>query len=459
MRKLSLRVADAYALIALAFGVFFIALTPPFGAGDETAHFERSYEIAAGAALGAEGLPSGMQVLIDDAFGKVKSGEAVRREDFARWSATPLGAEAIVPYPEPLRAVLRLHSPVCYAHLAPVAAAGLALNLPPLVTFYLGRLAALLAGVFLVRAAIGAAPEMFRAPLAFLGLLPTTLVYFSALNIESLLVGLGFLFFALVARAAAAPEQRLTGRAVALLAVTGFFLGQFKSGYLLAPAIALVIPASAFGSRARRLGAIALIILPGVIASLAWAMVVKSAMLDGMVYSTFDANRVAPAEQLTGVIADPLGYAGVVARTLFASDAPGAAMQMFFGVAGWTNIPLAAPFYALLSGAFLLVLFSGAAPPAAMRSLYGRMILGGVFLATCLAILTLVYFQWNGVGAGVIKGFQGRYLIAVAPMLFALAPLRMSMLADPRRRAALAFGAPAVGGAAMLAAVFAAYYG
>lgn len=459
MRTLSLRIADAYALFALAFGLLFIGLTPPFGAGDETAHFERSYEIATGAALGAPGLPAGMQAFIDDAFGKVKSGEPVAGADFKRWAATPLEAGTSVPYPEPLRAVLRLHSPLCYAHLAPVAAAGLAAGSPPIVTFYLGRLAALLAGVFLVRAAIGAAPAMFRAPLAFLGLMPTTLVYFSALNIESLLIGLGFLFFALVARAAAAPRQRLTGRAVALLAATGFFLGQFKSGYLLAPAMALLIPASAFGSRARWLGAMALIILPGAMASLAWAMVVKTAMLDGAVYSTFEGNRVAPGEQLAAVIADPAGYAGVVARTLFASDAPGAALKMFFGVGGWTNIPLAPPLYALLVGAFFLVLLSGEKPPAAMRSLYGRTILGGVFLATGLAILTLVYFQWNGVGAATIEGFQGRYLIAVAPMLFALAPVQLSMLAAPRRRAALAFGAPVIGSAAMLGAVLATYYG
>lgn len=459
MWKLRLRVADAYALVALAAGLLFIALTPPFGSGDETAHFERSYEMATGAALGAEGLPAGMQAFIDDAFGQVKSGAAVKRADVERWAATPLRPETIVPYPEPLRAVLRLHSPLCYVHLAPVAAAGLALNLPPLVTFYLGRLAALFAGVFLVRAAIGAAPETFRAPLVFLGLLPTTLVYFSALNIESLLIGLGFLFFALVARAAAAPEARLSMRDIAILAATGFLLGQFKSGYLLAPAIALVIPASAFGSRARWLGAMALIILPGAIASLAWAMVVKTAMLDGVVYSTFDGNRVAPGEQLAAVIADPVGYAGVVARTLFASDAPGATLKMFFGVAGWTNIPLAPPVYAMLIMAFLLVFLSGEKAPAAMRSAYGRLILGGVFLATTFAILTLVYLQWNGVGAATIEGFQGRYLISVAPMLLALAPLQLSMLADPRRRLAIAFGAPMTGAAAMLGAVLATYYG
>jgi len=203
----------------------------------------------------------------------------------------------------------------------------------------------------------------------------------------------------------------------------------------------------------------ALITIPGAVASLGWAMIVKSAMLGGLVYSTFEGNRVAPAEQLAAVLADPGAYLGVVVRTLFASDAPAATAAMFFGVGGWTNIPLAAPVYALLIVAFILVWLSGAKAPAAMRSACGRLVLGGVFAATTFAILTLVYFQWNGVGAPTIAGFQGRYLIAVAPLVLALAPFRLSALADPRLRTGLAVGAPLIGSAAMLGAVIAAYYG
>lgn len=459
MRKARLSIANAYTLIAFMAGLLFVIATPPFGTGDETAHFERAYEVATGAIMGADGVPAGMQSFIDDAFGAVKSGKTAGRGDISRWLDTPLGAGTIVPYPEPLRAVLRLHSPICYAQFAPVMAAGVALNLPPVAIFYLGRLAALLAGVFLVRAAIAAAPEMFRAPLAFLGLMPTTLVYFSAFNIESALIGLGFLFFALVARAADAPDQRLGARGLALLAGAGFVLGQFKTGYLLAPAMALIIPVRVFGGRSDWARAMALIILPGAAASLAWAMVVKNAMLGGLVYSTFDGNRVAPDEQLAGVIADPAGYLGVLGATLFSSDAPAAALKMFFAVGGWTNIPVAAPVYALLIIGAILVWLSGGKAPPAMRSAYGRMVLGGIFAATVFAILTLVYFQWNGVGAATIEGFQGRYLIAVAPLLLALAPFRLSILADARLRTGLAFGAPMIASAAMLGAVLAAYHG
>lgn len=57
-RIFPLSLADAYALAAFFFGAFFLIVTPPFGTGDETAHFERAYEIAAGRFLGAEGLPA-----------------------------------------------------------------------------------------------------------------------------------------------------------------------------------------------------------------------------------------------------------------------------------------------------------------------------------------------------------------------------------------------------------------
>ena len=48
---------NLYFIIAGIFGMAFLILTPPFGAGDETARFERIYEVATGQWLGAEGVP------------------------------------------------------------------------------------------------------------------------------------------------------------------------------------------------------------------------------------------------------------------------------------------------------------------------------------------------------------------------------------------------------------------
>ncbi|MEK7264737.1 MAG: DUF2142 domain-containing protein [Pseudomonadota bacterium] len=451
--------ADAYALIALLFGAFFLVATPPFGVGDETAHFERSYEIATGRYLGAEGLPAGMQTLIDDAFGRVKSGDRVTADDYERWSRIDLAAKQVTPWPEPIRAVLRLHSPVCYIHLAPVVALGVALNLPPLAIFYLGRLVALVIGVFLVRAAIARAPSSLRPAMLLVGLLPTAVVFFAGYNIESFLVGLGFYYFALVAGFASEPEKRLVPREIALLAATGFLFGQFKTGYMLAPAIALILPRSKFASRRDQIAVLALCIAPGILASLAWAGVVKSSILGGLVYTTMDGNHVEPAAQLAGIIADPLGYASVLWRTFTASDAPDFAWQSFLGLGGWTNIPLPPLVYAFLTLSLALVWLSGDKPPPPLTNPFASAVQSGVFAATALAILTLVYLQWDGVGDKVISGFQGRYLLAIAPFVAALAPVRLSFLAAQGRRAGLAVAAPMLGLVAMAAAVLAQYYG
>jgi len=456
LRPLSL--ADAYALMALVFGVFFLIATPPFGVGDETAHFERSYEVATGAILGADGLPAGMQDLIDDAFARVKSGVPIEAADYRRWLEIELSADEITPWPEPIRAVMRLHSPVCYIHLAPVVGAGVALGLPPLAIFYLGRIVALLVGVFLVRAAIARAPAALRPPLLFVGLLPTAVLFFAGLNIESLLVGLGFYYFALVASFCAEPEKRLSGKEIALLAATGFLLGQFKTGYMLAPALALILPRSKFASRRDQIAIIALCVAPGIIASLAWAGAVKSSILGGVVYSTDGVNRVAPDEQLAHILADPIGYAGVLFNTFFGTQALGVAWKSMLALGGWTNIPVSVASYIILTEGLLFVWASGPKPPAALMSAYGSLVQLGIFAATTLAIFTLVYLQWDGVGAPAIDGFQGRYWIVVLPLLFALTPVRWSLFADPRRRIAVAVIAPLFGLIDMAIAVTGFYF-
>lgn len=455
---LRIALADAYALIALAFGLFFIAATPPFGMADETAHFERAYETAIGAYTGAEGVPSGMQELMDDAFGLVKSGGTVDGDDYRRWAAIDLRAEEITPWPEPLRAVMRLHSPLCYVHFAPIVKAGVALEAPPLSILYAGRLAALLVGVLLVRAAIGVAPAAFGPALACIALLPTTIVFFGAFNIESLVVGLGFYFFALVARHAVEPNVRLKPADILQLAAIAFLLGQFKSAYLFLPAFALVLPSSKFAGWKAQAIALALIIVPGAIASLGWAVVVKDMMLGDVSYSTMNGNHVEPSAQLAGVLADPLGYAAIVLRTLFASDSPSMAWLSMLALGGWTNIKLPVAFYALLSAGLILVWSSGERPPRIFTRPLAVTLQLAIVGATALAILTLVYFQWNGVGDAVITGFQGRYLLAATPLLLAAAPVRLSILEKPARRTAVAFGAPLIGLFAMGSAVLGHYW-
>lgn len=454
----ALALADLYTLVAVFFGAFFIALTPPFGVGDETTHVERTYEVATGAFLGGKGLPAGLQQFLGDAFARVKSGEPVSADDFGRWAAIPLEASRIEPYPDPLRAIMRLQYPGNYVHLAPAMGAGMAFGASPLALLYLLRTVALLAGVLLVRQAIKIAPAAFRPAMAFIALLPTTLVFFSGVNNESVLIGLAFLWFAYVASLSARADERLTPIEIAGLIALGFILGQFKSGYFLLPALALILPAGKFSSPLHRLLLLTLTIAPGAAVSFLWMATAKTAMLGDAAYSTMPGNRVAPDEQIAFILADPLRYAMIVFRTFFLSPEGGEAARSLGGVGGWTNIGLSSPVYALLLVAGVALWASGEKPPAAMTAPAALLVQAGLFGGVTLLILTMMYVGWTGVGAGVIDGFQGRYWLPLLPLILALAPVRLSLLSGEGARLCLAFGAPLIGLIAMAAAVFRHYY-
>ncbi len=450
--------ADLYTLVAVFFGAIFIFLTPPFGVGDETTHVERTYEIATGAFFGAKGLPAGLQTFIDDAFTRIKSDEKISGYDYARWSGIGLEADHIEPYADPMRAIMRLQYPGNYIHLAPVMGAALAIGAPPLAILYFLRAAALLAGILLVRQAIRLAPAAFRPAMLFIALLPTSLVFFSGVNSESVLIGLGFLWFAFLANLAARPHEPLTRKEIAGLLLLGFAIGQFKSGYFLLPSLALILPAGKFTSPAQRLIILLLTIAPGAFVSLCWMTAAKTAMLGDIAYSTAPGNRVAPNEQIAFVLADPLRYGVIVFRTLFLSSEGGEAVRGMVGLGGWTNIPLIAPVYAMLFIAAIALWTSSDRAPPAMATPLAILIQAGIFGGVTLLVLTMMYVGWTGVGAPVIEGFQGRYWLPMLPLLLGLAPARLSLLPDDRTRFFIAVTASSIGLFTMVGSVFSHYY-
>jgi hypothetical protein len=455
LKPRALTAADLYTALALFFGAIFIAITPPFGVSDETTHYERAYEVATGAYLGGKGLPAGMQAFIDDAFGRIEAEATITAGDYARWGAIPLEAERIVPYPDPMRALMRGHYPGNYAHLAPAMAAGVALGLSPMAILYLMRAVSLIVGVALVRQAIRIAPASFQAPFAFLALSPTSVVFFGAINVDSALIGLAFLWVAFIASLAARPNERLTRREIAALIALGVALGQYKTGYLLMPTLALILPSGKFSSLGARLAILAAVMLPGAAISLYWAATAKSTMLGELVYSTAPGNRVAPREQTALMLAEPLRFLGVLANTLLSEG--GTSFMRMLALGGWSNIPLGASGYALVAIAALLVFASGEKPPRALASPFALLVQAGIVAGTTAGIMAVMYIGWTGVGAPVVNGFQGRYWIPVAPLLLAFAPVRFSLLADRRRRFAFALVA-AVAGLILMAITVARHY-
>lgn len=322
-------------------------------------------------------------------------------------------------------------NPVSYLPQVPVIALGMALGLPPLALFYLGRLAGLIAGVALTFFAIRIMP-VHKHGLAAVALLPPILFSRSTLDADQLTNGLAFLFVAMTVRAIASAG-RLRGRTVGALAAAAFLLAQAKSAYLLLPLQSVAIPPRRFGSNKARAIACAIICIPGIVASVAWMLLLRGGYFAGISYRTWS-GVVRPDAQVQLVLAHPIAYVGVLAHTLFATAFIPDAIVGFLGVFG---PPVTLPMAAIVAIAFLLVatvIADARVTEPVLRTAGTRLLALAIAVATLGIVLTLLYVQWTRFGAPVVDGFNGRYFYPLAPLLLLLvAPIGRPVFGLPPR--------------------------
>jgi uncharacterized membrane protein len=409
-----------FLVFATICGLVLLALIPPLAGGNETFNFQRVAGIAAFRPLiePAE-VPSGVARLLDAAHAQFSPQTTIpmhyTRAQFDMLAAIPLDRDTPAILKPNAIAVL---NPVAYIPQVLVYWGGEALGLRPLTLFYLGRLAGLVAGIGLTYLAIRRLPYRQYA-LAALALLPTIVFSRSTLDADQVTNGLAFLFVASLLAETTISEP-IDGRAIALLASLAFVVAQCKSVYMVLLFLAFALPVARFGSRRQWLLACLAIVVPGVLATLAWMASVKLTYFAGIHYTTW-AGDVAPDEQLAAMLHDPMGYLAVVTRTLFASPLLAESLRGLIGVFG---PPVTMP--AIIYAALLVLLCGAVASEGAEGRPRPSMLLRALAIAAFVAgaglTLTLLYIQWNGVGRPIVQGFQGRYLYPLLPGLFVLLP-------------------------------------
>jgi uncharacterized membrane protein len=313
-------------------------------------------------------------------------------------------------------------NPVAYIPQTGAYWVGEIIGLPPLVLFYLGRLAGAVTGMGLTYFAIRRMP--FRSwSLGALAMLPTIVFSRSTLDADQVTNALSFFFTASVL-AAMVHQGRISTRSLAVLVASAFLIAQSKSAYLVLAPLALAIPAERYGSRRRWILASALIVLPGAVASIGWMFALKYTFFAGMRYHTW-AGNVYPDGQMAHILAYPLTYLAVLLRTVFATNFLASSLLGFIGVFGPpVGMPLI--FYILLLASFALTLTGeGAGETQTLPPLVGRLALCA-FVTGFVLILTLLYVQWDGLDTPTVQGFQGRYLYPLAAPLLVLLPRRIS---------------------------------
>jgi uncharacterized membrane protein len=425
----------AFLWLACAAGLAFLVLTPPLQVADENRHLMRSYMIAHGdlgatRELGLPGNPVPRSLeRMDKRLGSRVAFHPEVRQDPARWRAE--FRYALRPEDTVFVRLPSEYSPVAYT---PQALAILALDPfdpPPVVLLYAARLLNLVIWIALVHAALRIAPS-HRWVLALLALTPMSLSLAGSSSADTLTNGLSFLLVAVILYWRVAEKPVTAGSALGLwLLATA--VGQCKLVYWPLALLTLLIPGIRFGRRRRRTAILAVVLAGSLLPALLW-------------YGYIAGLKVPPKEtwqnpegQLLFLRSDPLAFLSAVWVAI--TDYSVVWVQGFVGILGWLDTRLPDPVYFVYPVVLLAAALYARPVPGGLR-LGDRGLLLAVAGISWLAAMFVCYVYWTHVGSVAVAGFQGRYLIPVAPLvLIALGRQRGRGLPRWARLAAVAVSA------------------
>ncbi len=282
----------------------------------------------------------------------------------------------------------------------------------PLWLMYEGRVANLLAWVAISGLALRLSPACGR-PFLLLLMMPMTLFQAASLSADPTTNGAAMLLAALSLRhivAAGGPAgvaaRISTAEYWGLLAIAAT-LGMAKFAYLPLLALLLLIPATCFGGQVRRWLALGLLGLVGLLALALW-----TAQTDGLGTVVKERPGVSPAGQARFLREHPSALLRITWATVRKNGSVIA--KSFVGRLGWLDTPMPR----LFTDAYWVVLAAACwleerrPAPSGVRI---ALTLAPAIAASVFVIALLNYLYTMPVGWGVFDGFQGRYLIPLAP--------------------------------------------
>ncbi|MCU1461336.1 MAG: Protein of unknown function rane [Acidimicrobiales bacterium] len=422
--------------VGLAFGLAFVALTPPFAAADEATHFFRAYQLSEGHLvatrrgdqLGGD-LPG---AVVRDVAGL----DRVRRRTSLGalgpyWSSTTGGPRTFADFRN-----TAVYPPAGYLPQTAAILVGRVLGASTLVLLYAARLANLL--VFLALAAVAARrfPSVRWLPLA-VALTPMAVFQAASASSDAATTGL-----CLLVLASALGDRAPGRRGIVEAVVLGALLGLAKPPYVL---MSLVFLAPRRGlTRDERLGAVGAVLVGFAVAAL-WSR--TSTHLYVPYRPIIDVHLdIRPAAQLHRVVTAPWSFVSTLSVTTW--ESLGKWLRQAVTPVG--RFPAAAMPLVAVVGSYALTVAAAVMPVPAIEAgdaggpgRAARALAVAVGLVTLLAISVVVYAYADGVGARRVDGIYGRYLLPVLPALL------LGLPRTRRRANDLAF----VGIAAVLLAV------
>jgi uncharacterized membrane protein len=278
----------------------------------------------------------------------------------------------------------------------------------PLVCFYAGRVANLLACIACVFWAIHMAPA-FRWVLVFCSLTPMAMYQMASVSADALTNAVCFLFIAWVLRCAFGAEERLGARSWLGLFLLAAAVALVKQFYYPLVLLYLLIPAAKVGSRSKYWLAFAGLFLTTALSVAGWAAVVRS------IYSPAG-EWVDAAGQLRFVMDHPAHFTRIVLRNLFDPELQSMRLSQFIGWLGHMKLRFPTWFLMVHGCVLLLVACFDATPSLVPFGVGRRLVCLAVWLSIHLLICVTIYFTWMHIGEETVL-MQGRYFVPTAPVL------------------------------------------
>ncbi|ROL61851.1 DUF2142 domain-containing protein [Bacteroidetes/Chlorobi group bacterium ChocPot_Mid] len=413
-----------FLILGIFFGLYFVFLNPPWQSNDEDRHFVHSYFIAKGYFVAEQGDNKIGGVIPVNVVQVPLMFQGIRFSDSIKISKSKLEELERIPLNPENKQFFhdQLYSYNIVGYIPNVIGIflGQVINSNPVWLNWWGRIGGLAFYLVIIFFAIKFAP-VYKNVLMLYALTPMPLYQGASVTYDILSISLTFLFFAVVLKYAFESESYITHRELLFIVLILLVQRFAKDGYPLLPFLFFVIPASKFKLKLKSIYVylimfvfcVALYYLPNwtwgkIIAAQGYHLEKSVALLKDLMKNqamNIDYQMQNPGKVVSNIIGN-INY--------FRQEWTGGTIGRF----GYSYTLLPNWFF-LLHGLILLSVGFLESKKEIVVRFWQKSIFFVVGVGSVLGIIVMSYFI-SPVGANMVFGLQGRYLIQAVPIILFL---------------------------------------
>lgn len=396
---------NLYLSLALTFGFLMVFINPPFaGVPDEHAHYWKAWSVANGywRCSGSDEIPT-TAVSLPDQIKPIKY-EGIKDSKIVVAKLKEKLFEKDNAERSAISGAACPGTPFGYVSQILGLKMGQSLGFSALAEFYLARIFALLASVAVLYWAIKIVP-FGKMIFVLLGLTPLVVRQFASMSYDGLAISLAALFLAYILKLSVEKNKLMARKNMALLVLLSLFGLNVKIGYFVMSFLIFILPMEKFKKKWQYWA----FTLGFIVINFAMIFAIRATFIDIAQPKWTD-----PQKQMEFVLSAPLHFLNVAFGSYYGADG---FIPHIAGIVFKTGV------YYSMHGIFYVLFFLGVLiflrnqEEKVELSKKQRLILLAVFLANFLIIYLALYLGWSKPGAKGVSGVQGRYFLAIIPML------------------------------------------